>query len=167
MSARGIRVGFVTNKLTLRGAEVSLYDYADSNETILDNTSLVLVRPYGLVAKADPQDVNEAAYEKFAKRFGQNLLFYESPGDIPALVASHGITALFIEKAGAPWDGLVYDCCPTIIHAIFTTEHPHGTAYCPISPFLRPMNISKRQFAGLCPANCRLKSESVGGKRTF
>lgn len=182
MSARGIRVGFVTNKLTLRGAEVSLYDYADSNETILGNTSLVLVRPYELVTKADPQDVHEAAYEKFAKRFGQNLLFYELPGDIPALVASHGITALFIEKAGAPWDGLVYDCCPTIIHAIFTTEHPHGTAYCPISPFLNtrfntsypvlpnivkihPSQANLRQELGISPT--ALVFASYGGQQEF
>ena len=182
MSVRGIRVGFVTNKLTLRGAEVSLFDYADNNEKILGHYSFVMVRPYNLVAKADPQDVNEAAYDKFTQRFGPNLLYYESPDEIPALVRKHDIAVLFIEKAGAPWDGLVFDCCPTIIHAIFTTEYPHGSIYCPISPFLNtrfktsypvlpnivkihPTEENLRQELGIAPA--ALVFASYGGQLEF
>lgn len=131
-----MRIGFVTNKLTLRGAEVCLYDYADYNEKILGNSSIIICRSYEFVSYSDPQDVHEAAYDKFSKRFSPSLYYYENPTEIPELVKLHKIDVLFIEKAGAPWDGLDFDCCPTIIHAIFTTQYPHGSLYCPISPFL-------------------------------
>jgi hypothetical protein len=32
-------IGFLSNKLTLRGTEIAMYDYADYNETILNNRS--------------------------------------------------------------------------------------------------------------------------------
>jgi hypothetical protein len=39
-------IAFLSNKLTLRGTEVALYDYADYNEKILGNKSIIITRDY-------------------------------------------------------------------------------------------------------------------------
>jgi hypothetical protein len=125
------KIGFLSNKLTLRGTEVNLYDYADHNETLLNNKSIIITRPINHVKKVSPRDVSELAYEKFNKRF--TVEYYINYIDIVNIVKKHNIDVLFIEKAGSPKDGLVFNCCKTIIHAVFTTKEPHGDLYCPIS----------------------------------
>ncbi len=42
-------VGFLSNKLTLRGTEIAVYDYADYNETILNNKSIIITRDYNKI----------------------------------------------------------------------------------------------------------------------
>lgn len=37
-------IALLSNKLTLRGTEVSLYDYAYYNETLLNNKSIIITR---------------------------------------------------------------------------------------------------------------------------
>ena len=39
-------VAFLSNKLTLRGTEVAIYDYAHYNETLLGNKSVMITRDY-------------------------------------------------------------------------------------------------------------------------
>jgi hypothetical protein len=39
-------IAFLSNNLTLRGTEVALYDYADYNEKILGNKSIIITRDY-------------------------------------------------------------------------------------------------------------------------
>lgn len=129
-----MKIAFLSNKLTLRGTEITLYDYADFNEKILHNESIILSRPYDHVIHISPRDVNRAAYKKFHDRF--QVEYYYNPWDIPEIIKREKVDVLFIEKAGSPEDGLVFDCCKTIIHAVFTTEHPHGDLYAPISHML-------------------------------
>jgi hypothetical protein len=132
-------IGFLENKLTLRGTSNNLYDYADYNETILGNKSIILTRPYDYVKLVSPMDMdNSLAYDKFNKRF--KVLYYITPFDINTLVKENNIDILFIEKAGNYDDGLVFDCCKTIIHCVFTTKNPHGTLYTSISDSLNKMN---------------------------
>jgi hypothetical protein len=42
-------IAFLSNKLTLRGTEVALYDYADYNEKILGNKSVIITRDYEII----------------------------------------------------------------------------------------------------------------------
>jgi hypothetical protein len=127
-------IGFLSNKLTLRGTEVNLYDYAEYNELLLGNQSIIITRPYDHVIHVSPRDVTPSAYEKFRQRFP--IEYYLQPSDIEEIVKRCQIDVLFIEKAGSPDDGLVFSCCKTIIHAVFTTLHPHGDLYAPISSAL-------------------------------
>jgi hypothetical protein len=60
-------VGFLSNKLTLRGTEVAMYDYADFNETILNNKSIIITRDYNRIQHEF--DVSLDAYNKFHNRF--------------------------------------------------------------------------------------------------
>jgi hypothetical protein len=129
-----MKIGFLSNKLTLRGTEVNLYDYADFSESILGHQSVILTRPYEHVIKVSPRDVHIEAYQKFQNRFP--VVYYYNPWDIPDLVKEHKIDMLFIEKAGSTDDGLVFPSIPTVIHCVFTTKHTHGTLYTAISDFV-------------------------------
>lgn len=132
------RIGFVANHLSLRGCEVCLFDYADYNERILRNISYIFTRPFKSIQHIYPTEVHPDAYQKFVARFGDDrvICMDELEKTIPDSVKKLNIDVLFIEKAGTDKDGLDFSCCPTIIHAVFTTKYPHGTVYCPISPFL-------------------------------
>ena len=127
-------IGFLSNKLTLRGTEVNLYDYADYNELLLGNKSIIITRPYEYVLHVSPRDVISQAYDKFNNRFP--VEYYIDHSTIRDIVQRNRIDILFIEKAGSPNDGLVFDFCKTIVHAVFTTNEPHGTLYAPISDTL-------------------------------
>ena len=127
-------IGFLSNKLTLRGTEVNLYDYADFNEVLLGNKSIIITRPYEYVLQVSPRDVVSQAYDKFKARFP--VEYYIDHSTIREIVQRNKIDILFIEKAGSPADGLVFDYCKTIIHAVFTTKEPHGNLYAPISDAL-------------------------------
>lgn len=127
-------IGFLSNKITLRGTEVNLYDYADFNETLLNNKSIIITRPYELVTNGPTIDMSKAAYDKFTNRF--LVEYYTEPKDVEHIIAKHKIDVLFIEKAGSPSDGLNFKSCKTIIHAVFTTREPHGDLYAPISDAL-------------------------------
>ena len=129
-----MRIAFLSNKITVRGTEVCLYDYADFNEQILGNTSLIITRSYEETVRCGSRDSSREGYNKFAERF--QMAYYTQPTDIPAIVAKNQIDVLFIEKAGNPSDGLAFDCCKTIIHCVFTTVSPHGTLYASISDSL-------------------------------
>lgn len=133
-----MKIGFLSNKLTLRGTEVCLFDYADFNEKILHNESIIITRPYELVKKVSPMDVTEEAYTKFNDRF--SILYYTHNHEISDIVKKNNIDVLFIEKAGSTNDGLVFPDLKTIIHCVFTTKEPHGTLYTSISDSLNVVN---------------------------
>jgi hypothetical protein len=78
-------IGFLSNKLTLRGTEIAMYDYADYNETMLNNKSLIISRDYNLIKHVF--DVSEEAYTKFKKRF--TVEYYNSQKDIDNIVEKY------------------------------------------------------------------------------
>ena len=129
-----MRIGFLVNQITIRGDCVNLYDYAYYNKTILGNESIIIARPYEEMVHLQSKFCDESTYKKFSDCF--KLEYYINPSDVPNIVKQNNIDVLFIEKAGNRSDGLVFDCCKTIIHCVFTTEYPHGTLYSSISDSL-------------------------------
>ncbi len=125
-----LTIGFLVNKLTLRGTEIALYDYADFNEKLLNNKSIVITRDYDVVKHE--YDVDIKAYEKFKSRF-DNIIYYRSPSDLDTIVETNKIDVLYIIKGGDKNDGLVTTKCKTIIHCVFNSTDPHGDYYCAIS----------------------------------
>ena len=120
-------VAFLSNKLTLRGTEIAIFDYADYNEKILGNKSIIITREYEKIK--NEYDVDIKAYNKFQNRF--KVCYYTNREDIDNIVSDNGISHIFIEKAG-DWDGLISNRCKNIIHCVFTTCMPHGQVYSPI-----------------------------------
>lgn len=122
------RIGFLSNKLTLRGTEVAMYDYADFNEILLNNKSIIITRDYNQISHEF--DVSLDAYNKFRNRF--TVEYYATQKDIDSIVEKHGLTHLYVMKSGA-FDGLVSTKCKNLIHCVFVTTEPHGEVYSAIS----------------------------------
>ena len=120
-------VAFLSNKLTLRGTEVAIYDYAHYNETLLGNKSVIITRDYERIKHEF--DVDKQAYDKFKERF--DVFYYNSQPDIDKIVLEHKITHLFIIKSGQ-YDGLFSNHCININHCVFNITQPHGQVYTPI-----------------------------------
>ncbi len=120
-------VAFLSNKLTLRGTEVAIYDYAHYNETLLGNKSIIITRDYEKIKYEF--DVDNKAYDKFKERF--DVLYYDSQSDIDQIVLNNKVTHLFIIKSGIN-DGLYSNNCTNIIQCVFDVSQPHGQVYTPI-----------------------------------
>ena len=114
--------------MTLRGTEVALFDYANYNETILGNKSIIITRDYNKIKNEWNVDIQ--AYNKFINRF--NVFYYEKQDDIDNIVYSMNISHLYIIKAGLYSDGLLSNKCKNIIHCVFFTDQPHGHVYTPV-----------------------------------
>lgn len=134
-----MKIGFLSNKLTLRGTEICLYDYAHFNETILKNESVIITRPYDYVLSCSPRDVHPLAYKKFADRFPA-MEYYIHPKDVETIIQKHKLDVLFVEKSGSMEDGLIFHGCKTIVHCVFITKYPHGSLYTCISDFVNKDN---------------------------
>jgi hypothetical protein len=126
------KIAFLSNKLTLRGCEVALYNYAHYNETILNNSSIIITRDIEKLKGS--ADVHPDAYKKFRDRFP--VFYYENKDDVEKILKSEECDIVFIEKAGSPTDNLWFDSCKNIIHSVFTLEEPHGDAYTSLSEWL-------------------------------
>lgn len=135
----GLVIAFLSNKLTLRGSEVALYDYADYNEKILGNKSIIITRDYNLIKKEF--DVDKRAYTKFTERFP--VFNYSNNEDIDRIVCNERVTHLYINKSGE-WDGIISSKCKNLIHCIFSTTFPHGEVYSVIGNTIN--NIYKTNF---------------------
>jgi hypothetical protein len=120
-------VAFLSNKLTLRGTEVAIFDYAHYNEKILGNKSIIITRDYDIIKHE--WDVDKMAYDKFNDRF--DVYYYQHQEDIDKIVLDNKVSHIFIIKAG-DWDGLYSNFCKNIIHCVFSTGQPHGDIYTPI-----------------------------------
>lgn len=137
-------IAFFLRHLTLRGTEIAAYDYADCNETLLGNTSIILLfskemyRAYGL-------ECNDAVYEKFTKRF--TCYTISSYSDIPQVCKDKGINLFYtithgnVAHQGKPF-GLV-DGVRTFTHCVFDTTTPFGSIYSPISESLNTKYSTK------------------------
>jgi hypothetical protein len=129
-------IGFIDNKLTLRGTTVALYDYADFNEKLLGNKSIIITRKFEDVI--GEHDVDEKAYSNMLDRF--QVVYYKNPKDLDNIVLENKLDVLYIIKSGKNDDNLNTTKCKTIIHCVFETTEPHGTYYCGISEWLNVRN---------------------------
>ena len=121
-------IGFLSNKLTLRGTEIAMYDYADYNESILNNKSIIITQKYENIQYT--YDASFDAYTKFINRF--TVEYYESQQDIDAIVEKYNISHLYIIKSGE-YDNVVSTKCINLIHCVFNTSEQHGQIYSTIS----------------------------------
>ena len=133
-----LTVAFLSNKLTLRGTEIAIYDYADYNEKFLGNKSIIITRDYEKIK--NEWDVDVQAYNKFKNRF--NVYYYANQQDIDNIVLENSVSHIFIEKAGH-WDGLMSTKCKNIMHCVFSVAYPHGEVYTPIGETINHLQRTK------------------------
>jgi hypothetical protein len=117
---------FYDNNLTLRGTSVALYNYADYNEKILGNKSIIMARP---------DDYTNMAKDKFTKRFECNFSWFHGI-DTENYAKKVGADYFYCIKAGTKDDGLFLENIPTLVHAVFCNNDPHGHRFAYVSDWL-------------------------------
>lgn len=130
-----LRIGFWKNKLSMRGTEVAIYDYADYAETLLECKSYILT-PDPTTFQGRERDVDMSAYQKFGQRFP--ILYYQHETDVDTLARRYQLDVLYCQKAGPP-DSFVSNRFFTGVHAVFDTKQPHGHVTAAISHCLNRM----------------------------
>ena len=117
---------FHDNNLTLRGTSVALFTYADYNERILGNKSIIMTRP--------DDNLNKAKH-KFIDRFETHFGWFHQSGT-QQFAHERGIDFFYAIKEGTSNDGLVLPETPTLVHAVFCKNDPHGHRYAYVSDWL-------------------------------
>lgn len=118
-----MKIGFVSEQLDVRGTCVSMYDYADYNEKLLNNKSVIFT------VKNSNHD--QIAIDKFVKRF--TVIFCDNFNDIDNNL--DGCEILYIIKYGTN-DGKISKKIKTVIHCVFDLSDPHGDVYAAVSSTL-------------------------------
>jgi hypothetical protein len=121
-------VAFVINSISFGGVEVAVYDYADYNEKILGNKSIVITRDF--------RNTHGPIYEKFEKRFP--VFYIQSREDINIVIRKKKVDVCYTQKSGER-DLFGTDMCKNVIHCVFTTTQPHGDVYAAIHPVLNQL----------------------------
>lgn len=117
---------FYDNNLSLRGTSVALYNYADYNERILGNKSIIMARP---------DDTLNLTKEKFEKRFECVFGWFNQKGT-EDYAKSIGADYFYAIKEGTQSDGIVLKDIKTLVHAVFCKNDPHGHRYAYVSDWL-------------------------------
>jgi hypothetical protein len=133
-----MKIAFHTNQLSLRGTEVSMYDYAKYNEELLGNESIIVTRHPDVWKYSDPQ-----AIEKFKARFP--VFFYHEPKEIEGILEANKVDVFYAQKSGHN-DGIISKNRKTVVHAVFQDYEPHGDRYAFISQWLSDLYGSQHDF---------------------
>lgn len=122
-----MNIGFHSNSLTLRGAEIALFDYAFHNQALLHNHSVIF---YKKQEKSDPQVI-----AKFQKHFP--VFAYESVEELEALAQSQHLDLMYFIKSGER-DSNNLTGVPCAIHAVFPVKPDqfHGDRFAFVSQWL-------------------------------
>lgn len=111
-----MKIGFLNNQIDNRGTGNAVYNYADYNESILENESVIYTFRSGM------HDAD--AFEKFFKRFGAVNFIDEWDSKVDAL---------YHIKSGR--NDFPIPTVPYLVHAVFEVE-PHGSRYATISEWM-------------------------------
>jgi hypothetical protein len=131
------KIAFYSPHLSERGTETAMYDFADYNEKLLGNKSIIIYNPHC------PSN-NQTAIDKFKKRFEVFTLDIENdPGWVgeiitPAvdkIIKKEKCDIFYTQKIGKN-DGVVSHVCKSIILACGLNCEPHGDAYMYVSKWL-------------------------------
>jgi hypothetical protein len=125
-------VGFFIRHFTERGTEVSVFDYAHYNETLLGNTSIILCfTPETQRSIGFPE--TRVSYSKFAERFRIVEI-----RDIRE-AAQCGLDVFYTQTHGCHEDiyrfenKALWGRCKTIKHCVFDTRYPQADTHIAIS----------------------------------
>jgi hypothetical protein len=130
-------VAFHTNTLGVRGSETAVWDYANFNETILGNRSVLCLRE-GLCEKTN------AVFAKWKERFP--IVSYRSKKELSEKLQSQEASVLYQIKAG-PFDGFVVPGVRNCIHSMFLSDEFHGDRFAYVSAWAsRVMTLGDKSF---------------------
>ncbi|MBT8578567.1 hypothetical protein G6695_04875 [Polynucleobacter paneuropaeus] len=122
-----MKIGFHTNGLSYRGAEIAVFDYAFHNQDFLYNESIIF---YKAASRSEPEVI-----EKFKKHF--KLMPYENIAQLEQLAGQNQLDLMYFIKSGER-DGDLISNVPSAIHAVFPTKPQefHGDKLAFVSQWL-------------------------------
>ena len=127
-----LRVAFHSNQIGIRGTEVAMYDYANYNETLLNNKSFIISRQFSPFH-------DHYAMQKYKDRFG-TIMFYNVWDEVEKFIETNQIDVLYMIKSGEDKEPISKKC-KTVIHCVFNMNNPHGSVYAAISPLVKNYNL--------------------------
>ena len=134
-----MKIAFYSPHLCLRGTEITMYDFADYNEKILGNESIIIYNDRH-------HSNNESVIRKFKDRFekvyplqGPNSNWGWNPEiTVPLMdevLLKEGCYGVYMQKFGYN-DGVVSNVCKTFILCAAPVCDPHGYKYAYVSEWL-------------------------------
>ena len=118
-----MNLAFHSNSMSLRGSENALWDYANLNETILGNHSLIC-------HPAELENAGNPTFAKWKARFP--LVPYRSKTELSSKLKQKGVDILYQIKPGL-YDGFVVPGVKNCIHSMFLSDEFHGDAFAYVS----------------------------------
>lgn len=122
-----MNIGFHSNSLTLRGAEIALFDYAFHNQALLHNKSFIF---YKKQLQSDPNVI-----AKFQQHFP--VFAYDTIEELEGLAQDNHLDLMYFIKSGER-DSNILKNVPCAIHAVFPVapDQFHGDRYAFVSQWL-------------------------------
>jgi len=119
-------VAFHSNTLTVRGSENALWDYAELNESLLGNHSLIAV--------ADrPGILENPTLARWQSRFP--IVRYQSRQDLARKLREKNAQVLYMIKPGH-FDNMKVPGVKNCVHAMYHTDEFHGDAFAFVSAWI-------------------------------
>lgn len=119
-----LKIAFHSETLDVRGSCVAVYDYANYNEILLGNKSVIVI-PQNSINRND-----DIAVSKFMERF--QVYFYSDLDDLENFLSNSNCDVLYVIKFGKN-DGIFSKKIKTVIHCVFEMLEPHGSVYAGVS----------------------------------
>jgi hypothetical protein len=157
-------VAFHLNQMSERGTEVSTFDYAKYNQSILKNKSIIIANRkkifnsfekliikaiVKLGIKSDKEikffsKRHRATFQKFTSNF--NVFFYDDLSEIDLICKKQNVDFFYVQKFGHK-DNLISNFSKNLVHVIFMANEIHGHKYLYISKWLaKTMTGNEHQY---------------------
>lgn len=137
-----MNIAFFIRQFSERGTEVSTYDYADANETVLHNRSIIV--SFTETARISHRlNATNASYAKFQSRF--TVIQIDCIEDMSQVIATHNLHFFYTQTHGSHdvyqfENKNIWGSCKTIKHCVFTTRCPESDFHISISEALNTTN---------------------------
>lgn len=122
-----MKIIFHENQLCYRGTSNALFDYADYNEKILNNESVILY------PKNSPNNISDAI-TRFQNRF--EVIAYDDIQDRDRIINRLNADVFYAIKSGQKESDAPTELIKTAIHAVFKYNEPYGNVYAYVSEWL-------------------------------
>jgi hypothetical protein len=121
-----MKVAFHSFRVTERGSEAALLDYARLNRSVLGNESI-------LCFPDRPGLANHLILQRWKQEFP--VILYQTRGGLGRTLEKGGVQVIYMTKPG-PYDGFLVPGLKNCIHAQFLSDEFHGDVYAYLSPWM-------------------------------
>lgn len=140
--AKPLTICFNAYTFGFRGTEIAIYDYANKNETILGNKSIIVVPK----SAGHSHENQPLVMDKFMSRF--EIYFYSNVEDLDDFCEKKRVDAVYFLKYGTrSVNPYIVPKVPSLIHCVYKIDDPHGTVYASISESVSVFNSEEKNYS--------------------